>query len=209
MALDYKSGLSRYRRYLQVVQEQPLIRAGIWTGLSLVLVIVMIVAALKPTLVVIANLFGEIRQDKEIVLKLNDKILKIQQATSEMDRISPKLPILDTALPVTTNWETWTEEITNIASQSGAKVLTVTVGPAPITGKTKPNAKELTIAGVNNLSFSLSASGSYDQLKQIVRAIENTPRLNVLSEVQFTTEKDKASGSILTVYIKGIAVYSP
>lgn len=211
MALDYKSGLSRYRRYLQVVREQPLVRAGIWTALSLVLVIVMITMALKPTLVVIASLLGQIRQNREILAKLDDKIIKIQQAATQLDSIALRLPILDEAIPTVPDWEKWSLSIVQMASQSGVQLLSVNIGPAPIEGKlevAKPEVTDLP-AEISGLNFTISATGDYDKLRQLVKAIENTRRLGVLSTVQFMSVKNKTGSTDLTVYIKGATVYSP
>jgi Tfp pilus assembly protein PilO len=210
MALDYKSGLSRYRRYLQVVRNQPLIKAGIWTSLSLVLVIVMITMALRPTLVVIAGLLGQIKQDKQIIAKLDDKIVKIQQASAELNNISPRLPTLDEAIPAGPNWESWSEELANIASQSGVQLEAVEVGPAPVAGKwetTETGSTNLP-SGIGDLDFTVTASGNYDDLKQMVAALENTRRLNVLSNVQFNSVKTNTGSTELSVYVKGVAVYT-
>jgi hypothetical protein len=210
MALDYKSGLSRYRRYLQVVREQPLLRAGVWTALSLLLVIVMITMALKPTLVVIAGLLGQIRQNKEIITKLDDKIVKIQLASSELDKISTRLPVLDEALPTNPDWDKWSRQIFDIASSSGVQLVSVSVGPVPISG-TWESAKGEIInlpSGVNGLSFTVSATGNYEKLKGMVVAMENTRRLNILSNVQFSSVKNKTGGLDLSVYIRGVAVYA-
>ena len=51
MALQYKNSLARYRKYLQVVQSQPLFVASLWVILSLLLVILLVVMAIRPTLV--------------------------------------------------------------------------------------------------------------------------------------------------------------
>jgi len=211
MALDYKSGLSRYRRYLQVVRDQPLVRAGIWTAFSLILVIVMITMALRPTLVVIAGLLGQIRQNKEIVAKLDDKIVKIQQASSELDRVSPRLPMLDQAVPTESGWESLSKEFVGIASQSGVQLLAVNVGPAVVSGKWEAGKTEVSTLSseISQLNFSVSATGTYEKLKQMVDLIENTRRLNVLTNVQFTSVKNKAGEIELSVYIKGVAVYMP
>jgi len=201
MALDYKNSLSRYRKYLQVMRDQPLIRAGVWTGLSLLLVIVMIVMALKPTLVVIANLLGEIKQDKQIITKLDDKIKKMRQATSALDEATPRLPILDQALPQTPDWDVWAQKISDIASQSGVQLKSISVGPVPALTELAP--------GVKAINFSVSATGGYDQLKQMADEIEMTRRLNVLSSVQFTSAKNKDGGVDLTLNITGTVAYAP
>ena len=54
--LDYRSSLLHYRRYLSVVQKRPILRASLFLILSLILLIILVATALRPTLVTIAGL---------------------------------------------------------------------------------------------------------------------------------------------------------
>lgn len=211
MALDYKSSLSRYRRYLQVMKDQPLLRAGVWTALSLILVIVMIVMALKPTLVVIAGLLGKINQDKQTIAKLDEKIVKLQQASGELDTLSSRMSLLDQAMPTEADWDGWADKIREFASQSGTTITDLKVGPASLTGKweaIKSNTADLP-DGITGMDFSVTATGNFDQLRKLIDLIENTRRLNILSSVTFNTNKNKSGGIDLSAIINGTVVYVP
>ncbi len=220
MALDYKSSLARYRRYLQVMREQPLIQAGVWTALSLGLVIAVIVLALKPTLMAIAGLLGQIKEDSTIVTKLDDKIVKMQKASSELQALLPREAVLDEALPSQTNWDSWTAKMFSIASQSGVQVMQLSVGPAVISGTTIPPRKinngvipttdKVTLPeGVQGLNFTITAEGGYDQLKQMVSSIEENRRLNILTGVEFSAVKDNGGGASLSANVRGVAAFMP
>jgi tetratricopeptide (TPR) repeat protein len=81
--LQYKNSLSRYRKYLQTVQNQPLLKASLFLILSLVLVIILIATALQPTLTTIADLIGQISKQKTLEQKMDAKISALQEAQKQ------------------------------------------------------------------------------------------------------------------------------
>ena len=66
-----------------------------WVVLSLILLIILMVLALRPTLVTISTLLGQIQQQKEISQKLDDKTLSVTTALKTLDSVKEKLPLLD------------------------------------------------------------------------------------------------------------------
>jgi ABC-type Fe3+-hydroxamate transport system substrate-binding protein len=112
MALDYKSGLARYRRYLQVASERPLWRASAFVIFSLTLVITLVLSALRPTLITIAGLLGQINKEQDVVNQLNQKIQTVQQAVQALDNQRHRLSILDGAYPNESSWTSWSQMIT-------------------------------------------------------------------------------------------------
>lgn len=200
MALDYKSGLARYRKYLQVVQERPLWKASLFVILSLVLTIAMVILALKPTLVTVAGLVGQIRQQKEVARKLNEKISAVQKASGLLEQNRDRLSLLDLALPGDSNWADWANMLVKSASDSGLAVSSVVFGPVPagekeVRGKLPP--------GAWGVAFSVTASGQYPQIKDFVERVENLSRVSVLTDVRVVKEKD---GS-LVISVQGVSAY--
>src|SRR3989304_6607354 len=119
MALDYKSSLSRYRRYLQMVQSRPLLATSLWVILSLVLLIVLLVLALRPTLITIADLVSKINQQREISVKLDDQILAVQGALTSLQGARDQLYLLDLGLPKEAAWDELAVNLQGMASGSG------------------------------------------------------------------------------------------
>jgi Tfp pilus assembly protein PilO len=209
MALDYKSSLSRYRRYLQLVQARPLWTASLWVILSLILLIALVVLALRPTLVTISGLLGQIKQQKEISRQLDEKIANVEKALTRLDEVSPKIPLLDKMLPVESDWSSLAANLEKIATESGLVMESVTIDKIPLvpgeqTAEMGQTESQLP-AGVMPVKFIFAASGEYTQIREMLSDLENLRRVSILSSVEINTNKD---GSLRLV-INGEAGFIP
>ncbi len=176
--LDYKSSLAQYRKYLVAVREQPMFAASLWLVLSLILVIVLVLAALRPTVVTIASLLGEIRQQSGVEKKLDKKIAAVTAAQAEYLKNESRLKVLDEALPVGRKYAVWAVRIESIASESGVEIM------------------ELSL--VEGKNFTISLTGDFPGLRRFLVTLENLRRLVEIENVQL----NKKEG--LTLTVKGV-----
>lgn len=177
MALDYKSSLGRYRRYLETVQKQPLFRASLFVVFSLVLLIALLIWALRPTLVTISGLLGTIEQQKEIEDKLNRKIVALQQAQQAYQQLQPRLTFLDGGLPTSLDMAVWARNVEQIASGSGIELVGINVEKIEVAGTA-------TEGGLVRIGFTMTAKGQYSQFRMFVVALENMRRVVDLSDIK-------------------------
>lgn len=176
--LDYKSSLAQYRRYLAAVREQPLFAASLGLVLSLILIIILVFAALRPTLVTIASLLGNIQQQSDVEKRLDKKIAEITAAQAEYLKNESRLKVLDEALPVGQKYAAWGMRLEEVASESGVKVTEWSL--------------------VEGKDFSVSLSGDVVGLKRFLAIMENLRRLVEVKDVQLAKDKD------LTLIVKGV-----
>lgn len=187
MALDYKSSLNRYRKYLTEASKQPLWRASLVLILSLLLLIILLVLVLRPTLITISSLLGQINSQRQIAQKLDTKIAAVQQAQMLLNSIQPKLVHLDNSLPTTANLGIWTSAVETIASSSGVTITNFSLSNIPISNIATEAAQ---LADPTRIDFSLVVSGDYPQLVDFVDTLEKLPRLAVLTGVQIQRQND-------------------
>lgn len=214
MALDYKTGLSRYRRYLQVVQEQPLWGASLWLILTLILITVMIVVALRPTLVTIAGLLGQKKQLVELSDRMDKKIAALTEAEAGYNSLTDKLYLLDEGLPKDLNWASWSDQLWDTASNSGVAVTRLELKKMIVAGEeidVKPNTpvkteevKELP-TGVKGLNYLVTVTGDYNQFQEFIAGIEKMRRINVISTVRI----QRNDTGVLVLEVEGIVGYYP
>jgi len=189
--VSYKGSLTRYRRFLQAAQKQPLLQASLFLILSLLLLIVLVVVALKPTLVTIGQLLGQIKQQQAVEVELDKKIAQVQAAQQAYQEVRDQLGVLDKALPTSAVWGEWADGILNEASISGTKVNSFNLEDISVTG---------TATREGQIKFSLTMEGSLDQLRNFADRIEGGGRIAVLSKLGTT----RSEGSVMTGVINGI-----
>jgi Tfp pilus assembly protein PilO len=210
MALDYKSSLSRYRRYLQLVRERPMWSASLWVILSLILLIVLLVMALKPTLVTISGLLGQIKQQKEVSVELDKRIVEVQKAIAELNSIKDERPVLDKALPQVPDWENLANELSSLATDSGLMTTDLVINKVPLlpTESFTSSGGEIINQlpkGVIPVSFTLTMTGEYTQMRQVVTEIQSMNRVIMITSVDISI--DKKGMQVMT--LNGEAGYIP
>lgn len=187
MALDYKSSLNRYRKYLTAASQQPLWRAGFVLVLSLVLLIILLLLVLRPTLITISSLLGQINSQREIEQKLDTKIASVQQAQTLLNSLQPKLVYLDHSLPTTADLGIWATAVETIASGSGVAITNFSLADIPLSHIATAAAQ---LSTLTKIDFTISVRGDYSQLAGFVDTLEKLPRLAVLTSVQFSRQND-------------------
>lgn len=195
MALNYKSSLSRYRRYLQVVQSQPLFATSLWVIFSLVLLIVLLVLALRPTLITIADLMSKIQQQREISARLEDQILVVQEALTNLGGVRDQVYLLDLGLPKDALWDKLAENLYGMASVSGVTLEDVIVNKVPLTPselveKKQESIKTSTPRGIFPIRFTVVANGDYEQVKKMVELVEKMGRVSIINSMKIETPKE-------------------
>lgn len=193
MAIDYRNSLARYRKYLQAAQAKPMWRATLFVVLSLSLLIILLMFALRPTLIIIAELFGKIKTETQVLAQLDDKIAGMQELIQKYQSIQPQMHLLDSALPIQSQYAAWGKYLENAGLQSGAKINNVTL--------TNINLSKTTASteGLTEIGFSLTVQGTYTQVRALLSLIEKGRRISNISDIQISKSAD---GSLIA-NIKG------
>lgn len=206
MALNYKSSLVRYRRYLAAAEADPVWRASAFVVLSLVLILGMILFAIRPTLIIIAGLVSEIQEQRELSDKLAKKIEIVREASDVLAQQRENITLLDQALPKVPVWQEWIDDVERIALEDGVVIQIVTSGPVTVTGPIIPVPGALNAPaaanGVIAINFTITADGDFEQVKKFTSDIENLRRLTQVSEINVTKNKE---GAIVTNIVGSIS----
>lgn len=204
MANNYQSSLNRYRRYVEAVRARPLWRATLYLALSLVLLIVLLLTALRPTLVTIAKLISDTQKEKELNMKLDEKIHQIQLAQEAIAdrRVSPRLTLLDGGLPVGAKYGAMADTILTMASQSGLAVDGIDVNQIQIKPQTVLAASDE--ASMGTVGWAVRVKGNYANIRRMVQRLENWRRVVDIKKVTITKPAD---GDVLQANIAGLAGY--
>lgn len=205
MANNYQSSLSRYKRYVESVRSRPLWRATLYLTLSLVLLIVLLLTALRPTMVTIAKLVSDIDKQKELNTRLENKIRQIQKAQEVYadERVSGRITLLDTGLPADPRFGNLAERVQTMAIASGLVLENIEVGEIGIKPLVQTGGGDTANMGMVN--FEIRVGGNYENLKRFVREVENWRRL--INIKKMVINKDEIANT-LKANISGVAGYA-
>ncbi len=195
--LQYKSSLGRYRRYLQSIQNQPLLKASLFLILSLSLVIGLIAMALRPTLSTIAGLIGQIQQERQLEKQLDAKINTLKDAQIQLTLASARLTYLNDAIPTSAHAAVWADSLSRVASESGVQVDSVVVTGLPVAR----------VSESMQIPFKIAATGGYPQLYQFLQVLQNLRRLIKIDTVDIARPNTEVSTVLLN--ISGSLTVSP
>lgn len=193
MAEKYNSSLNRYRRYLATVSERPLWLASLYLALSLGLVIILLVTALRPTVVTIGKLIGDIEKQKTLDQKMALKIAQIQQAQQNYQQVQDRLRLVDEALPMAADFGQLGSDLVAMASASGLLVHNVQIGEVRIA----------TGSGEMAVKFTMNTEGEYEGIRQFVKEVESWRRLVSLDQMAINQHE----GTRLRLDLAGVAGY--
>ncbi|MBN1263577.1 MAG: type 4a pilus biogenesis protein PilO [Candidatus Pacebacteria bacterium] len=167
-----------------------------YTTLTLSLLVVAFFAffAIRPTLITIASLNREIKDQKIVAEKLEDKIQDLAEAQKEYLILKPKLYLIDEALPQSSQVSLFLGQIEVLALEKNLELVSVQVGQVTVKGKEVSLSKKEGIS--SGFPVKLSLSGSYENLKEFLKELENQRRATILKELVLVAKKDKALSEV-------------
>jgi len=187
----------RYYTYIEPVVKNPLIKTYGYAIFTIVMTIIFIFFAIKPTLETIVVLQKKAAVQKETLDKLNQKIETLGVAQKNYNSI-------DSALKSKiANFVPAKPEIADLINTLEGSVQNTTASISalqfqPVVLDNKPSTNKL-----EALSFTFNVEGSYESIKQVLQNLYSGARLLTIESLSFNKV---ASGSLLMT-ISGKAYY--
>lgn len=187
-----------YSAYLQrVSQTYQNKEVRIYTSLILSFLTVAFFAyfAIRPTLITIASLKKEVKDQKEILKKLDDKLLVLSQAQQNLRTIEPLLYLLDEALPKESYLTLFLGQIETLINQNNLTLVSDKTGQVLIKGeeyKQANSSKQTEVKNYPSYTISLVLAGNYEDLTRFLNSLENLRRINVIDDLNFNRESSEA-----------------
>ncbi|MCL4397858.1 hypothetical protein M1403_02395 [Patescibacteria group bacterium] len=207
------SNSARYRRYfayIQPVLTDPVVRSYFALIASLILITFLILFALSPTINIILGLRKKIDDQNRILKALNDKVNALVLAEDVYQRISPQLPLLETALPTEPQPQDLIFDLHKTATAAGVTLsglqfedIPLSTEAAKTAGKTEKKA--VTVANLPTVNFSLAVNGTELQTRDFLGRLENQLRYIRLSSLSFSWIESQAGG--LSINVSGQGYY--
>jgi hypothetical protein len=215
MALGWRKEYSRYKSYylniLNFYKSKEDLRMFLEIILSLSAISFFSIFAIRPTFLTISTLLKEINSKKEVIAKMDTKIKNLQTARSILDQESLRIPILDLSVPIFPQPQTFVHQIEGIAASAQTQILGIRVDETPLKGNNPvKNSAEKDITGfpadVGGMGFSVSTTGSFQNLFSFLKDLENLRSPVKISILGISLSKVE-QGNILTLVVTGKVPY--
>jgi Tfp pilus assembly protein PilO len=167
--------------------------------------IVLVVTALRPTLVTIVKLVSDIQKQKIVNAKLDSKLKQIQQAQEAYadKRVTSRMTLLDQSLPMEPKFASLGQGLLGMAAENSLTVKLLKMGEV----KLKPGEPVQVEGGeMSRFEINMNVEGEYANTKRFVQRLENYRR--VLDVKKITMRKQANESDLLQTDITIVAGYS-
>jgi len=208
-----KLGASRARRYgldLSRYYKIPAVQSTLSVVLSLFVVAIFILFAIKPTFVTIVKLQKSIEDSAKTLQTLTTKVAALERASTNLESLKPFLPMIEASIPSKeAGYATLTSSVELIAYQSGVALTTTTLGETLLYSRIftpfTPSKGESVIA----LPFTARVVGSYGAISQFLQSLMKMDRIVHIESLTYAREGNVRSTteSATSLTISGEAYY--
>jgi Tfp pilus assembly protein PilO len=193
------------RRYYRL----PAVQVSLTLALSLFVMAIFIVLALRPTIVTILTLRKTITESRKVLQQLDTKVANLQTASVQLENIKNFLPILNTAIPNKgAMYSPITTSLENLAISSGTTLESESLGPTLLFSKILTPFNANKNQKVIELPFTLRVTGSYPNISTFLTKFLSMERIIKVESIGITKEAGaKNTGTIVVLNISGNAFY--
>jgi hypothetical protein len=191
MPYNYKTELSRYRKYYQSLE--PIIKKTTSRSYTAVIFSFLAVSlfgwyAIRPTIQTILYLRREIADKSVLNTQMEDKIGALIEAQSLYQEIEPLIFVVDQALPMQPDAIPLVVQLRNLASRSGVLVSTLQLPPVPLLGQSTGSGikKKTTVLKQSTFDFTIAVQGSYASIRSYLDGVIAMRRIVAIDGITIT-----------------------
>lgn len=217
MAIINNEKYSLFYQRLSLIYQKPEVKASLEVILSVFTVMLLIFAAIRPTLTNIASLQKKIEDLESANKKADVKLAQVFSAQTQLNSFQNKLVLYDEAVPDGYSHKDIAGRVEVIARKHGLEVKTISIPGTQLFGSGKAVgdwAAKLVKKDADNIiqtRVDFVVTGNPQGVEQFLREIENLDRLTLLNTVVMSTENNRsktaksfqASGQIYFYFYQG------
>jgi Tfp pilus assembly protein PilO len=198
-----------YTRDLGRYYRQPATQVSLALVLSLFIMGIFIIFALRPTLVAITTLQKTIAESQATLQKLDAKVSDLQKASIQLEAIKPNLADLNSSIPNTSaDYGTFSKTVEQLAWQAGVSLDTGSLGPTLLYSRIltvfTPNKNQSVVA----LPYTIRVIGSYPSVYKFLSQVLMMQRVVSVDSVTIIKQaNNKTNAESVAMDIGGSAYY--
>lgn len=193
----------RYAKYyhkLGVIYERPEIKASLEVIFSVFMVLILIFAAIRPTLTNLASLQKKITDKESLNTKADKKISQLFAAQEQLTQYSAVLGLFDNAVPEKFSYSDMVGRVELMARNNNLEIETISVLGTKFFGEGKPKGEWSTKLLKRDQDMILTVpvdfqvSGKPQQIRKFLVDIEKIDRLTTIKSINLVKETGTARG---------------
>ncbi|MBU3957116.1 type 4a pilus biogenesis protein PilO [Patescibacteria group bacterium] len=177
----------RYRRYVTgigVLYKKK--KARVYTGIILSIFTIAFFGffAIRPTLVTIGGLLKEIKDKREVVAQMDQKINNLNKAQTNYTRIEKDLDLVNESLPLDPDLPILIKQLESLARLSSVAVESVRFEKTNLQGEIETEEGQAS-------GFSVTLVGDYKNLKDFLSSLDTLRRIISVKSFGFTSKTEE------------------
>ena len=193
MAARWQDNYQIYKRYVRnlslMYQKRKDLRSFVELLLSLSVIAIFGIFALRPTLVTIADLNNQIGGKADTIERLDDKIEALIAAQESYDRNRAAIALVEQAIPTRATPEAYIRQIEGLAQRHSLFIVGLNTGGVVLFGASAEATEEIVVAeeleepipnqfppDASSFNFEINVSGSYADINAFLRDFESMRR---------------------------------
>jgi hypothetical protein len=180
----------RYNSYYQramVAYQKPEIKASLELILSVIVVAVLLLIAIRPTLANIASLQKKIEDVDSVIIKADNKITQLTRAQEVLATNTSMRDLLNVAVGDDLMYSLLSKRLEILALENNLKIESIKLPGRAVTGDTTRMSAQtrdktkgsltVTPGGLTQIEIAMSVSGSQKSVFDFAQAVENMDRI--------------------------------
>lgn len=189
---------SRYFTYIKPVTKLPIIRTYGSTIFTLLIVLILIFFAIKPTVETILVLQKKLTDTESVLQKVTQKTNDLSMGKQNYDNLDPAIKNkIQTAIPDNVELKSVIQTLEQIALRNEASVSALQIQPLTLEPKI-----DHAIGAISEVKFTFNIEAKYQNIISFLQDINISSRLITIDNVSLS-KASEGSGLIMSIIGKG------
>ena len=176
----------------------PIQKSYLSVALTLGLLILLVLLVF-PAVNHILKLNNEIAKGRDVDIKLQEKIIALNEAEVNFEKLRDRLEIADDALPTGSAVDTYLKQIENAAKRNKTTLSSIQFADVLVS---LPKNKES--LSVRQIDYTITVEGKFTNIEKFVEEMEKLIRTTNFTQISINENESKLSASLqATVYYLG------
>lgn len=182
--------------FLNIINKSVKTKTYAFTGFTLLVVIILIAGALRPTALTITRINKEIEEKRFLNEQLDLKLNNITQLSSQYSEIEDDVKNLPLVFPSSGNFSLFMSNVEEISKSFGYSLSGINFGEA--------DGIETNLNGLSPFSAKLTITGKKTNLIKLLQAFESMPMYPTVHQVSYAS---KTNDDGLTTFSIELIIY--